>query len=254
LSRITPGSVQLRQQISAYVNDAKLITSNSIDAAQSTSEFGDVYHCSLSAEVVLSGLRTPKLRPRLAGARSIVLRVPLLVGIGQQSVAMVELRRFVELICWTVYFTDHIVEWGRFEADSTAGFSQDARSPISFAAHRQLNYYVDYARELMASEPSGLGAEAVDAIRQVCHELNCAVHPGETAQATTMNPPHDDVSAATLRHFGRVQRRVFSNCCILLAAYRRQQFDRLKAAARAHFDWLVGSKLRKRVRHGRFGL
>jgi hypothetical protein len=178
----------------------------------------------------------------------------MLVGIGQQSVAMVELRRFIELICWTVYFSDHPVEWRSFEAKSVKGFSQDMRRPISYSAHRELAFYVEYALELMNPESSGLGIQAVDAIKQVSHELNAAVHAGQMAQATIRKPPHEDTSEAALRRFGGAQRRVFSNCCILLAAYCRPQFDRLNAAGRAHFDWLVGAKVRKRIRQGPFGL
>jgi len=216
--------------------------------------FGEVYHASLSTDTVLAAVRNAHLRPRLAGARLVALRVPLLVGIGQGSVAVVELRRFVELVCWSVYFTDHPVEWRSFETDSAAGFSQDVRKPISYAAHRELSYYVEYARELMSREASGLGIRAVEGIKQASHELNAAVHAGHAVHTTTGTPPHEDVSDAALRRFSRVQRQVFSNCCLLLAAYRRPQFERLNAAARAHFDWLVGSTLRKKVRQGGFGL
>jgi hypothetical protein len=251
---VIPRATQLRQQASAYAADARSIIESSLAAAQSGSEFAEVYHISLSTDTLLRGLMGAKLRPRLAGARSIVLRVPLLVGIGQQSVATFELRRFLELTCWTVYFSDHPVEWRSFERDAETGFSRDTRAPISYSAHRELGYYVEYARELMKSEPSGLGIGAVDVIKQVSHELNAAVHAGGLARATVQKPPHEDISGVALRKFGNLQRRVFSSCCILLSAYRRPQFDRLNAAARAHFDWLVGAKIRKRVRQGAFGL
>jgi hypothetical protein len=251
---ITPRSTQLRQQIDGYIAGASSIIRDSLAAAQPSAAFGDVYHISLSADAVLRGLTTPRLQPRLVAARSIILRVPFLLGIGQQSVAMVELRRFVELACWTVYFSDHPVEWRSFKAESEAGFSQDTRKPISYSAHRELGYYVEYARELMHSEASGLGLKAVDGIKQVSRELNASVHAGQMAHATVMKAPHEDISEAGLRKFGAVQRRVFSNCSILLSAYCRPQFDRLNAASRAHFDWLVGAKVRKEVRQGPFGL
>lgn len=251
---ITPRSAELRKQTDVYISDVKSIIQDSLAAAQASSTFADIYHVSLSADTVLSGFTSTKLRPQLAGARSIILRVPMLVGIGQQSVAMVELRRFLELVCWTVYFSDHPVEWRSFEVDSVAGFSQDTRKPISYSAHRELGHYIEYARELMSSEASGLAVGAVDGIKQVSRELNANVHAGQAAKAKVTKPPHEDVSNAMLRKFCGVQRQVFSSGCILLAAYQRSQFDRFSASARAHFDWLVGSRVRKQVRQGPFGL
>jgi hypothetical protein len=176
------------------------------------------------------------------------------VSVGELSVAALELRRFIELVCWTVYFSSHPVEWQRFESGSTSGFSQDVRKPISYAAHRELSYYVEYAKELMASEPSGLGTGSVDALKQASHELNSAVHAGELARLKSGVPVIDTLSDRDFRDFGRIQRRVFSNSCILLAAYKRSRFDRLNAAARAHLDWLVGPKVRRQLRSGAFGL
>lgn len=254
MSGITPRAAQLRQQTTGYLSDARSIIDGSLVAVQTSTAFGDVYHASLSADTVLAAFNNAHLRPRLVGARLIALRVPLLVSIGQGSVALVDLRRFVELICWSVYFSDHPVEWRTFEKDSGAGFSQDMRRPISYAAHRELSYYVEYARELMGREASGLGIRAVEAIKQASYDLNASVHAGHAARAIAGTPPYEDVSDATLRKFSRTQRQVFANCCLLLAAYQRPQFERLNAAARAHFDWLVGSKLRKEVRQGGFGL
>jgi hypothetical protein len=176
------------------------------------------------------------------------------VSIGQVSVAALELRRFVELVCWTIYFSDHPVEWLRFESDSTSGFSQDVRKPISYAAHRELGYYIEYARELMAREPSGLGRGSVEALKQASHALNSAVHAGELARLKSGFPVGSAPCDRDLSDFGRIQRRVLSNSCILLAAYKRSRFDRLNALARAHLDWLVGPKVRRQLRSGPFGL
>jgi len=250
----TPKAAQLAEQIDAYVTGAQSIVKASLAAAHGSAAFADVYHISLSTDAILRGLTNVKLQPRLVASRSIVLRIPFLVGMGQQSVAMVELRRFVELVCWTVYFSDHPVEWRCFQQATGAGFSQEARKPISYSAHRELGYYVEYARELMQPEESGLAVEAVDGIKQVSHQLNASVHAGQLAHATVMKAPHDPISEEGLRKFSAVQRQAFSNCCLLLSAYCRPQFDKLNAASRAHFDWLVGTKIRKKVRQGPFGL
>jgi hypothetical protein len=40
----------------------------------------------------------------------------------------------------------------------------------------------------------------------------------------------------------------------VLAAHFRQRFDKLPPVHRAWFDWLVGSKVAKKIRSGPFGL
>jgi hypothetical protein len=187
-------------------------------------------------------------------ARSLSVRVPLLIGIGQSSVAETELRRFAELIFWTVFFSDHPVEWQNFSAKTGAGFSQDSRKPISYAAHRPLAFYLEYAVELMNPEPSGLGVKAVKGVEQAVKKLNAAVHAGHLARAQGKIPPHDDVSEKALQSFAKIQRLTFSNCILLFAAYRRSKFDRLNAVSRAYFDWLIGPKYKREIRKGPFGL
>jgi hypothetical protein len=180
--------------------------------------------------------------------------MPLLVSIGQSSIATAELRRFVELILWTLYFTDHRVEWRKFLENKAKGFAQDQRKPIAHAAHRQLNAYIDYAEELMEDEPSGLGSVAVSGMRSAVRDLNAAVHAGRIARESQTIPPHDDMSEKALRGFLRIERAVFSNCCILVSAFRREKFNKLSAISRSYFDVLVAPAIRKKVRSGPFGL
>jgi len=242
---------QLIAQVERYVHDASGIAARCLSSAKTMTAFREIYAVSLSADVVLRNLSSSVLRPRLVAARSIILRLPMLVGLGQAAVAAAEMRRLVELTLWTVYFTDHPVEWCNF---GEGGFSRDARKPISYAAHRELTHYFEYARELMDTEPSGLGAGAVDSMKQLTQKLNSRVHAGELALSVRRIPPYERVSETALRRFGRLQRHVFANCCLLLAAYRRHRFDRFNATARSHFDWLIGPTLRRAVRRGEFGL
>jgi hypothetical protein len=242
---------QLTKQVDDYVDDSSKMLVACLAAARSTRSFQEIYAISLSADVVFKNLAVSSLRPRLVAARSIILRVPMLVSLGQASLGVAEMRRLVELTLWTVYFTDHPVEWRSF---GQGGFSRDSRKPISYAARRELTHYFEYARELMGAEPSGLGTKAIDMMKQLTHDLNASVHAGELAQSVRRIPPHEEVSDALLQRFKRLQQQVFANCCLLLAAYRRRKFDRFNATARAHFDWLVGSTLRRAVRQGPFGL
>jgi hypothetical protein len=170
------------------------------------------------------------------------------------SVAEVELRRFVELILWAIYFTDHPIEWRNFHDNTAGGFSQDARKPISYAAHRELGFYLEYALELMEAEPSGLGTKAIENVKQAVKKLNSAVHAGRLARESGRVPPHELISEQSLSSFGKTQRLTFSSCGLLLAAYRKSKFNALNAMARAYFDWLIGARLRREVRKGPFGL
>jgi hypothetical protein len=247
-------SAKLRLQVASFIADCKKTADESLIAAGRSSTFQEIYQVSLATHTVLGALATQKLRPRLHPARSVSVRIPFLVAVGQARVAEAELRRFVELISWAIYFSDHPVEWRKFNAKISGGFSQDGRRPISYASHRELSFYLEYAHELMEDEPSGLGAAAVESVKQSVRNLNAAVHAGRLAREVGSVPPHDVITEEGLRNFGKIQRSTFSGCCVLLAAYRKLQFNNLNAMARAHFDWLVGAKLRRDVRMGPFGL
>jgi hypothetical protein len=253
VTSVLPSAAEIRQIVAKYIDDSEAISQDCLAIARSSESFRSVYQVSLAAHTVLGGLSSRSLRPSLNRARSIALRIPLLVSMGQSGVAQAELRRFVELVFWAIYFTDHPVEWKTF-LGKASGFARDQRKPISYAAHRELAFYLDYALELMEPEPSGLGATAVNNSKQVVYTLNTAVHAGNLARIAGRLPPHDDVSEIVLRKFLALQRNTFSNCSLLLAAYRRSKFDGLNALARAHFDWLVGSRIRREVRKGPFGL
>jgi hypothetical protein len=253
VTSIYPTPSQLRGQVAGFLDATKSIVSKTLNSASASEAFREIYKLSLTTNTVLGGLGGSGLRPAVAPARNITVRIPVLIGTGQSSVAEVELRRFVELIVWTIYFTDHPVEWEHF-IDGTKGFSQDSRRPISFASHRELSFYTEYALELMEREPSGLGTTALGNLKQALHRLNSNVHAGRLARLTSAIPPHDQMDEASLRSFSKIQRLSFANCCLLLAAYRRKKFNGMQAVARDHFDWLMGPQLRKDVRKGPFGI
>jgi hypothetical protein len=250
---IYPTPTQLRSQVASFLNATESIVSTTLKSASKSEAFREIYKLSLTTHTVLGELGGSGLRPAVAPARNITVRIPVLIGTGQFSVAEVELRRFLELTVWTVYFTDHPVEWEHF-IDGTKGFSQDSRRPISFASHRELSFYTEYASELMEREPSGLGGAALSNLKQALHRLNSNVHAGRLAKLTSPIPPHDKMDEDSLKSFSRIQRLSFANCCLLLGAYRRGKFNGMQAVARDHFDWLMGPKLRKDVRKGPFGI
>ena len=170
------------------------------------------------------------------------------------SIALIELRRFVELCYWSIYFTDHAVEWAHFTANPCQGFQKSLEKPISYCAHRGMFFYANYAMERMEDEPSGIGRKAADSLSNITGTLNAEVHPGKIAGSGGKLPPIDDLSETALKSFSKIQKTVFVNVLILLAAFNRKQFDNLPPMSRAYFDWLVGAELRKAIRANSFGL
>jgi len=138
-----PHTNQIQIMLEGYVADAEDIISTSLNDLKQTKEYQLVFRVSLAADAMLSELSKSNLKPRLSAARSIVLRVPLLVGLKQISVAMIELQRFCELVFWSVYFTDHPVEWASFERNPSSGFVRDMNKPISYCAHREITFYCE---------------------------------------------------------------------------------------------------------------
>lgn len=244
----------LKQQVRQYLSDTKNIVNECLKTASSATQFSEAFRISLATKSVLSGLAAPNLRPSLSVAQTIVLRIPMLSAIGQGSIAQTEFRRFLELLFWTIYFTDHSTEWAEFQKAKSGGFSRDQHKPISFAANRELGYYVDYTAELMENDPSGLGSQSVAALKTVIHELNSNVHAGQIAKEQGKLVPYENPDPVYLSKFARLQRSVFSPSCVVLAAYKRQRFERLTAASRANFDWIVGPAFRRKIRSGPFGI
>jgi hypothetical protein len=239
--------------VAAYLTDTQSIVNSSIAKSKLSAQFAHLFKSALAADSVLMGLNSPRLRPTLATARSVALRLPLLVAVGQRSVATVELRRFLEIIFWCVYFSDHPVEWQEFST-SRKGFESNRRLPISFNAHRELSFYMHYGAELMKREPSKLGSKAIAKLFSLKALLNEAVHAGELARGGKRLIPYEDIKASEVEEFTTLAKGVFANSVVVLAAYNRPRFDRLLATQRAYFDWIVGPTVRKEVTSGPFGL
>jgi hypothetical protein len=165
-----------------------------------------------------------------------------------------ELRRFVELAAWTIYFTDHPVEWRSFEATPSAGMFPTLDQPIRYCAHRGLKFYLDYASERVDAEPSGIARAALSEIRTAKDELNAVVHPGKLSVTPGKIPPFESTTDSDLRTFADLQQKVFSNVCVVLGAMFRKEFDKMPPMHRAHFDRLIGNSTAKQIRSGDFGL
>lgn len=249
-----PHSAQVQQLAETFLSEVAAEIAKAHGTLKKSAEFRKIYRVSLATDAVLSKLLQSCKRPPPHAARAIVKGVPLLVCARQLGPAKIELRRFMELIVWDVYFEEHPVEWAKFSANPTHGFTRDEKDPIEYCAHRELEYYLNYAKSRVAGEPSKVAGEAVEELRLLKGKLNEAVHPGSGAHLTGCVVPLDAIEEGVLKDFNDLQCSVFGSACVLAASVRRRRFDSLPAMYRAHFDWLVGGQLAKRIRSGPFGL
>ena len=254
MSRPLHHSKEIQNMMEKYLDDTNLIIDGALALLRNSKVFRQIYKVSLATDAVLSKLSTNKMRPTLNTLRSIDLRIPLLVSMRQTSIAMVELRRFMELCYWSIYFTDHSVEWAHFASNPKKSFQNKIDNPISYCAHRDVSFYSNYVLELMKDEPSGIAHKACSSLRQLLPKLNAMVHPGNIAISRRKIPPVDGISEQELSEFSKIQKAVFLNVCVLIAAFNRTQFNKLPPMHRAYFDWLVGTRLKKDIRAGAFGL
>jgi hypothetical protein len=243
----------LKATIAEYSADAENLTSKSIKGCTRRAAFRKIFHVAFSFEAVASAVATPRLRPSLSGPRSLALRIPLLVSLGQISAAQAEVRRLLELVAWTIYFTDHRREWFEFSSIASKGFTQNQRTPIAYAAHREANFYLEYLDELMLLDESGLGKRSVEGLKHVHHRLNAVIHPGTLARGTT-SPPFDDLDDAKLESFHGLLRDALGNAALLLCAYCKDRYSSMAAGPKAHLLYLLSPQQRGTLSKGDFGL
>jgi hypothetical protein len=222
--------------------------------AKSSAAYREIYKCSLAVDVILDALSDPQIKPSLASMRSVAVRIPILVALAQTSVAVIELRRFLELCFWSLFFSHHPIEWQHFEGKRGKGFTRDATKPIATAAHRDLNTYMAYAREYMEAEPSGFATKALQALENDRKLLNSATHAGDIARSPGANVAMDVQQEKVLAKFAALQKRLFMHCVIVTAAFNRRGFDSMPPEARAQWEWLLTPDLRRQIRASDFGL
>ena len=213
-----PHSAQIQNLAEKFLGDVEAEISKAHSTLSKSVDFRRIYQISLAADAVLSKLLRFSKRPPSNAARSIVKTVPLLVCARQLGPARIELRRFMELVAWDVYFEDHPVEWERFKTNPSHGFTRDEKDPIEYCAHRELDYYLNYAKSRVQSEPSKLAGQSVDELRKLKGRLNEAVHPGALTNLSGQMVSLDSIDDQSLKDLSELQRDTFKNACILLAA------------------------------------
>src|SRR5271170_3029244 len=105
---------ELTRQTQKYLTDAASIIKKSIGEYQKSEDFSELYKVCLAVDTVLHAMDSSGFKPPLQSLRTISLRIPLLMAAGQSSVIKVELRRYMELTLWSIYFSHHPIEWQNF--------------------------------------------------------------------------------------------------------------------------------------------
>ncbi|MEQ9066564.1 MAG: hypothetical protein RLO18_07575, partial [Gimesia chilikensis] len=173
---ILPHTKQLTTWANAYLRDVETLAKAGLNRLNGDKDFRLLYKVCLATDLCFRGLAKDADCPGLDAARNLVARIPMLASLNQTSSVLVELRRLIELIAWTIYFTDHPVEWRQFSGNETREYANRQDRPIEYCAHRPLKYYLDYICEFLDSEPSGLAIAEVSRLRAIGNDLSFRVH------------------------------------------------------------------------------
>jgi hypothetical protein len=249
-----PHNAQIRADVVEYLAEVRDLVRDLTVDCETTSEYRNIYKNCLAADSVLQKLASSRAVPKLTVARGLIQRVPLLIASGQLPASCNELRRFMEIVLWCIYFTDHRIEWTAFARNPSRGFEKDLTTPITFCAFRERTFYSNYAQELFATEESGTALEAAREISRVYGQLNAKVHAAHVATMTRKKPAWDATNRHELSEFAITLNDVAANSCIMLSAFFKSRFDKLPPVHRAWFDWLVGSSRAKLIRAANFGI
>jgi hypothetical protein len=244
----------LSRKSDAFISEVGSEVIAALTRSKASASFREIYRLSLAAESVLPVLVSRKLRPSISAIRNTSRRIPVLISMGQESLAKVELRRLMELVFWTVYFTHHPREWEHFDGKKLIGFTRDVSKPIGYAAHRDLNFYLQYAMEYMEAETSGEALKAIQDLDGAKKELNAAVHAGQIARTPNRQLPFDAIEEPNLVAFARILKRVLGSSLVVLMAFDKASFQKIPAGPRAYFDWLIGAQRSRAIRSKQFGL
>lgn len=111
--------------------------------------------------------------------------------------------------------TDHPREWAALESEPGRPFERDSSQPITFAAHREMSYYLNYAAELFRQEPSGIALKATDTLKTEYSNLSAIVHPSDMLTIELPIPPIDSPTNAKLNQLMERHRAVCWACASL---------------------------------------
>lgn len=248
-----PHSRVIAGELRTYATDATTLVASSIMSVARESAFTSIYKTTLAAHAVIEKLRGAEL-PSYLHASSILQRIPLLILMSQSQAAEVELRRVIELMFQTFYFSDHPVEWDMLVRQPQRSIQHERDNPIAGNAYREPSYYRLYAKERFAAEPSGIAAKSIDRLGVEYGNLSSAAHAPAATDSRAIRPVVENLSGYVLGRFSSRFKMICADVCAVASAFSPTQFDALQPVYRAWYDWLLGPEIAKKVRSGKFGL
>lgn len=251
---LRPHSAAIQSDLETFLSESSSSIAHFELELRTSAAFKSIFKATLAVDCVLAKMSSSKMNPRLTVARAAIRRIPTLLSVGQVVPVYGELRRFLELVGWTIYFSSHEVEWQTFEREPTASRTNDLSKPIAYCAFRDRLFFSNYAIELLEQEPSGIAQERAQELSRHFLALNPYVHATSLATAVSLRPSVDSIEEDSLRSLSTLHKKIASDSLIVLAAVFADRFSKLPPMHRGWFDWLIGSGKSKRIRSGPFGL
>jgi len=244
-SRVTHAHMQ------EFLSDLVISITATAEQFASSTHYKHIYKTSLASFAALKILGRRQL-PLVKNAAESARRIAVLIACRQTTQASVEMRRFIELIVWFPYFSEHSVEWSEFTENPWTGFLKYDDNPIAFNAHREFSFYVSYIRERSKCGASSALALALADLSIAYADTSRSVHAAPL-------PSHgkqplgavDDFDDARLKEFAEMHRTTAAAGLSVVAWSRADALQQLPAVERGLFDWLLGKKSANAARAGK---
>jgi hypothetical protein len=248
-----PHGKKIRADHDEFLDDLATSLVAFVNHARSDSDLRGIFKLCTAAHTVLGAF--DDAQPLMSAAAGVARRIALLSMIRQLSLVRVELRRLIECVQWSVYFSEHPVEREVFEKNPGRGWaSKPDALPIEAAASADIGMFFRYAKERLVADPSGLGVAAATTLHVEYGNISGDVHAARGAVGGTLAlafDPYDGESAAATRD---QIHRIFGPCVLLRVAADPRLLGRLDAINRDWFDWLVGKEAARTIRGEPFGI
>lgn len=252
MSGVVPHSATLATQFDEYLKDSLKMLDDAGHQARTSPHGRGIYKISLATYCVLTAFSKRDL-VLLKAAADIVRRFPLLAASRQRSLARVDLRRFIELVTWYAYFSEHPIEWMEFQSNPKTGFVRTLETPISYCAHRERLFYTNYVKERFGFDSSRLVVNANENLNKAYAELSFDVHAASHAlKSTSFGSVLEIKSDDHDRDLQKIAKSVMASGCLVVAAVRPSKIHGLGPVERGWFDWLIGKEEAKKIRAGKF--
>lgn len=252
MSSVLPHSGTIRAHVRDYCSEVSEYVVEALGRSEAESAMVLAYKTALALDCSLGSIAR-SARPSIKFLRVLNRQILVHIAIGLEEAALTEMRRLMEGVVLSLYYSDHPVEYERMARDPSTAIVKGIDRPISFCAHREPTFYFNYVKDRMSDESSGQGKAAVDVLATQYRECSVVVHAkAASLDRRPLRLVHMD---ARVRESVAKRHRIISSAvCILVSARWTAAFGKLGPVQRAWFDWLVGTQRAKAIRGAQFGL